>query len=159
MIAAADMARRSYAFEPAYRNLRLNQRIRTDVDARLVDAATWNRGAVPVIESNLVGKHCTCGFDFAAKHDLWPSSWPSPVRVGFSISCVVLDPVGAIAGETARRARTIRAVDTRWVSDRRPGRHRRPRMGAARDIGSGVTISDQGNPLRQILHGRGSSLR
>jgi phage terminase large subunit-like protein len=70
LVAAADMGRQSDAFEPAYRNYRLNQRIRTDADARLVDAATWNRGAVPVVEEKLIGKSCVCGFDNAAKHDL-----------------------------------------------------------------------------------------
>jgi phage terminase large subunit-like protein len=70
LIAASEMAKRSYAFEPAYRNLRLNQRVRTDADARLVDAATWNRGTIPVNEQVLTGKDCTAGLDLAAKHDL-----------------------------------------------------------------------------------------
>ena len=48
----------------------LNQRVRTDEDARIVDAATWNRGAVPVDEAGLVGKPCICGYDSAVKHDL-----------------------------------------------------------------------------------------
>ena len=46
--------------------MRLNQRIRTDADARLVDAATWNSGAVPVVEPNLIGKMCIAGFDMPA---------------------------------------------------------------------------------------------
>ena len=102
LIAAADMARRSYAFEPAYRNLRLNQRIRTDVDARLVDAATWNRGAVPVIESNLIGKPCTCGFDSAAKHDLvaFLMAFTSPSGI-FDILCHFWTPLGQLPGRRA----------------------------------------------------------
>ena len=137
LVAAADMARRSYAFEPAYRNLRLNQRIRTDVDARLVDAATWNRGAVPVIERNLVGKNCTCGLDLAAKHDLtaFILAFPSPDG-SFDILCQVLDPARATRGSSSRRARIVRAMDPRWFFDLRPWRDHRPRMGAARDYRS-----------------------
>ena len=93
------MAMRTYAFEPAYRNYRLNQRIRTDVDARLVDAATWNRGAVPVIETNLVGKPCTCGLDSAAKHDLvaFLMAFPSPDG-SFDVLCRFWTPLGQMAG-------------------------------------------------------------
>ena len=99
LVAAADMARRSYVFQPAFQNYHLNQRIRTDVDARLVDAATWNRGAVPVIESNLVGKACTCGMDLAAKHDLtaFLMAFPSPDG-SFDILCRFWTPEGQLAG-------------------------------------------------------------
>ena len=86
LIAAADMAARSYAFEPAYRNYRLNQRIRTDVDARLVDAATWNRGAIPVLEQSLIGKACTAASISSAKHDLIAFLLAFPIPTGRSIS-------------------------------------------------------------------------
>ena len=113
LVAAADMARRSYAFEPAYRNLRLNQRIRTDVDARLVDSATWNRGAVPVIERNLVGKNCTCGLDLAAKHDLTALilAFPSP-NGSFDVLCRFWTPQGQLAG----RRPGERELFEQWIS-------------------------------------------
>jgi phage terminase large subunit-like protein len=99
LIVGAEMAKQSYAQEPSYRRYRLNQRVRTDGDARLIDAATWNRGAVPVIEANLVGKPCTCGFDSAAKHDLVAFLMAFPGPNGFSdILCRFWTPLGQLPG-------------------------------------------------------------
>ena len=69
LVAKAEMAANT-CVEPAFRRFHLNQRVRTDEDARIVDAATWNRGAVPVDEAALVGKPCIGGYDSAVKHDL-----------------------------------------------------------------------------------------
>jgi phage terminase large subunit-like protein len=107
------MARRSYAFEPAYRNLRLNQRIRTDVDARLVDAGTWNRGAIPVVEQNLIGKACTAGLDLSAKHDLTAFLLAFPASDGtFDIVCRFWTPQGKLA----ERRPGERELFEQWIS-------------------------------------------
>ena len=115
LIEDADMARRSFAFEPNYRNKRLNQRIRTDVDARLVDAATWTRGAVPVVEQNLVGKVCTGGLDMSAKHDLSALILAFPADDGsFDILCRFWTPQGQLAG----RRPGERELFEQWIASR-----------------------------------------
>ena len=48
-----EEAKRSTAFEPAYRRFRLNQRVQSDENARLLDAATWKLGARPIDEAML----------------------------------------------------------------------------------------------------------
>ena len=56
------------AFEPSFRNLRLNQRVDTSSGVGLVDAATWRLGAGALGE--LSGRPCFGGLDLSGKHDL-----------------------------------------------------------------------------------------
>lgn len=65
-----EEAKRSAAFEPAYRRFRLNQRVQSDENARLLDAETWKLGARPIDEAMLRGKPCVAALDDAEKHDL-----------------------------------------------------------------------------------------
>lgn len=67
---AAKRARRIPAFEPAFRNLRLNQRIDAREDQRLVTRAVWEASAVPVNRDALLGRTCYAGLDLSGKHDL-----------------------------------------------------------------------------------------
>jgi phage terminase large subunit-like protein len=50
ILSEAEQARRIPAFEPRYRNLRLNQRVQTDVDNRIVTLPVWKLGAQPWTE-------------------------------------------------------------------------------------------------------------
>lgn len=68
--AAADRAKRRTLFLPAFRNLRLNQRIDAAEEERLVTASDWKRGAVPIDLAELEGRACFGGLDLSVKHDL-----------------------------------------------------------------------------------------
>lgn len=70
VMASAEMARRTPAFEPAHRNLRLNQRVDANEERRIVTREVWERGAKPVDEDGLAGHDCEAGLDLSAKHDL-----------------------------------------------------------------------------------------
>ena len=117
LVADADMARRSYAFEPSFRNKRLNQRILTDADARLVDAATWNLGAIPVNEASLIGKTCICGFDNAFKHDLVALVMAFPAADGsYDVLCRFWTPLGQLDGRRPAERELFRQwLDANWL--------------------------------------------
>ncbi len=80
----ANRARRLASFEPAYRNLRLNQRVDANQESRIVPASVWRLGAMPIDEERLVGRPCYGALDLSAKHDLtsltlaFPDDEPEP---------------------------------------------------------------------------------
>lgn len=82
---AAFRARRMPAFEPGFRNLRLNQRVDAQEESRIVTAGTWRRGNVPVNRAALAGRTCFAGLDLSGKQDLtalvlvFPSDDPEPI--------------------------------------------------------------------------------
>ncbi|GEP09273.1 hypothetical protein MMMDOFMJ_1980 [Methylobacterium gnaphalii] len=67
---AAFRARRMPAFEPSFRNLRLNQRVDANEEARVVTLGTWRRGNVDVDRAALAGRRCFGALDLSGKHDL-----------------------------------------------------------------------------------------
>nr|WP_275791094.1 terminase TerL endonuclease subunit [Rhizobium gei] len=67
---ARDRARRMPAFEASYRRLRLNQRIDTRSDARLVTASVWKDCAALIDRAALKGRVAFAGLDLAGKNDL-----------------------------------------------------------------------------------------
>lgn len=81
---AAARARRVPAFEPSFRNLRLNQRVDAREDNRIVTAAVWRTGAVPIDRAALRGRTCYGALDLSGKHDLtalvlaFPDDAPEP---------------------------------------------------------------------------------
>lgn len=81
---AAARARRIPAFEPSFRNLRLNQRVDAREDNRIVTAAIWRTGAVPIDRAALHGRTCYGALDLSGKHDLtalvlvFPDDAPEP---------------------------------------------------------------------------------
>ncbi len=68
MRAAAERARRLPTFEPAFRNLYLNQRI--DSETRFISAAEWNACGAPIDIAALAGRRCFGGLDLSAARDL-----------------------------------------------------------------------------------------
>ena len=70
LVKEAERARRIPAFEPAYRNLRLNQRFDASQDSRIVTAPIWRMGNVAVDAERLRGRSCFGGLDLSGKHDL-----------------------------------------------------------------------------------------
>lgn len=70
LLKEAERARRIPAFEPAYRNLRLNQRVDANAENRIVTQAVWKLGAKPIDMERLRGRRCWGGLDLSGKHDL-----------------------------------------------------------------------------------------
>lgn len=65
-----DRARRIPAFEPAFRNLRLNQRVDARSEDRIVTAAVWKLGDKPVDRRALRNRRAFAALDLSGKHDL-----------------------------------------------------------------------------------------
>lgn len=70
LLKEAERARRLPAFEPAFRNLRLNQRVDAREEERIVSAAVWKACAETVDADALRGRVCYGGLDLSGKHDL-----------------------------------------------------------------------------------------
>ena len=70
VLAEAAQAKRAPAFEPKFRNLRLNQRVDTRAEKRLLTPAQWALGNAAVDEVALGGKECIGGLDLSRKIDL-----------------------------------------------------------------------------------------
>lgn len=70
VLKGVELAKRIPAFEPAHRNLRCNQRVDANADARVVTKDVWDACAVPVNLAKLKGKLCYGGLDLSGKHDL-----------------------------------------------------------------------------------------
>jgi phage terminase large subunit-like protein len=110
MRTAAERARRIPAFESSFRNLRLNQRIDSREEDRLVSHAVWKTGEVPIDRERLRGRQCYAGLDLSGKHDLtalvlaFPDDDPEP---GFDLLPFFLDPGRADAGAQAGRAGAV----------------------------------------------------
>jgi phage terminase large subunit-like protein len=81
---AAKRAQEIPAFESSFRNLRLNQRIDSREEDRLVSHAVWKTGEVPIDRERLRGRQCYAGLDLSGKHDLtalvlaFPDDDPEP---------------------------------------------------------------------------------
>lgn len=79
-----ERARRMPSFEPAFRNLRLNQRVDTATEGRLCTGPVWKLGATPVDLDRLAGRRCYGGLDLSGKLDLtalvlvFPDDEPEP---------------------------------------------------------------------------------
>lgn len=80
-----ERARRVPALEPAFRNLRLNQRVDAQAEKRIVPAAVWAANAKPVDRAALRGRRCIGGLDLSGAVDLtalvlvFPSADADPV--------------------------------------------------------------------------------
>lgn len=71
MAESAERARRMPIFEPSFRNLRLNQRVETDVEARIVPLGVWqSMNAEPRPLDEQRGRRCFGALDLSGKHDL-----------------------------------------------------------------------------------------
>jgi phage terminase large subunit-like protein len=65
---AAERAKRSPSFEPAFRLLHLNQRV--DANGRFLTAADWEANGEPFDVSELEGQPCYGGLDLSSTRDL-----------------------------------------------------------------------------------------
>ena len=80
ILAEAAQAKCAPAFEPKFRNLRLNQRVDTRSEKRLLTPAQWALGNAPVDETALAGKECIGGLDLSRKIDLTALGWRSRTK-------------------------------------------------------------------------------
>jgi phage terminase large subunit-like protein len=109
-----ERARRMPTFEPAYRNLRLNQRVDAATEGRLCTNAIWKLGAVDVDVERLRGRRCYGGLDLSGKHDLtalvlvFPDDQPEP---SYDIVPFFWTPEGAMAA----RANAEREKFREWI--------------------------------------------
>jgi phage terminase large subunit-like protein len=100
---AAQRARRIPAFEPSFRNLRLNQRVDASEEARLVTAPVWKVGNVPIDREALRGRVCFAALDLSGKHDLtalvlvFPDDKAEPV---YDILPIFWTPAGQLSTRT-----------------------------------------------------------
>lgn len=111
---SAARARRIPAFEPSFRNLRLNQRVDARADARVVTRSVWGACALPL--GDLEGRDCYGALDLSGKHDLcsltlvFPDDEP---EVGFDVLPFFWTPEGQLenrkAAEREKFAEWIRA--------------------------------------------------
>lgn len=103
MRTAAERARRLPAFEPAFRNLRLNQRVDARQEDRIVTAAVWKEGVVAVDRAMLKGRTCYGALDLSGKHDLtsltlvFPDDEPQP---GYDVLPFFWTPAGQLENRT-----------------------------------------------------------
>ncbi|MBB3934281.1 terminase large subunit [Aureimonas phyllosphaerae] len=108
---AAARARRIPAFEPSFRNLRLNQRVDARDNDRIVTGAVWKLGNQPVDRTSLAGRKCFGALDLSAKHDLtsltlaFPSDEEEPL---FDILQFCWTPAGTIADRQASEQERFR---------------------------------------------------
>lgn len=111
----AEQARRLPAFEPRYRLLRLNQRVRANPENRLVTLPVWQQGLVPVEREKLRGRRAYAALDLSGKHDLTalvlvvPDDEPDP---GYDVLCHFWTPKGQLMARPAsERARFMEWID------------------------------------------------
>lgn len=96
-----ERARRLPAWLPKYLNERLNRRVDAREEERIVTAAVWKLGAMPVDRERLRGRPCYAALDLSGKHDLtsltlvFPDDDPEPT---FDILPFFWTPEGQIEG-------------------------------------------------------------
>ena len=109
---AADRARRIPAFEPSFRNLRLNQRCDASEEQRIVPAPVWQACGQAVDRAKLKGKACFGGLDLSAKDDLTALVLVFPdANGGYDILPFFWTPLGALEG----RRPSERALFRQWI--------------------------------------------
>lgn len=110
-----ERAKRIPAFESAFRNLRLNQRIDPTADHRLVTAETWRQGEAPFDVAALEGRLCYGGLDLSSKHDLTALVLCFPEAVGdqtvFKLVPFFWTPEGQLDG----RKDSEKALFREWI--------------------------------------------
>lgn len=109
-------AQRMPGFEPAFRNLRCNQRVDAGSEKRLISAPQWKLLQGPVNLRRLEGRRCFGGLDLSGKHDLsalllaFPADGLEPV---FEVLPVFWTPLGQLENRRDRERRLFE----KWIKD------------------------------------------
>ncbi|RJP54304.1 MAG: terminase large subunit, partial [Anaerolineaceae bacterium] len=112
LMKSRNRAMKLKAFEGAYRNLRLNQRVDANDQHRIVTAAVWKLGAVPVKVAD--GAVCYGGLDLSGKHDLSSLVLSFPDNAGgFDLLPFFWTPEGQLAGRQPREQQLFR----QWIDE------------------------------------------
>jgi phage terminase large subunit-like protein len=115
---AAERAKRSPSFEPAFRLLHLNQRIAAD--GRFIDQADWDANGEPFDPVELEGQACYGGLDLSSTRDLTAFSlWFPEAGKLLSWHWAPADTIDARAERD--RVPYPRWADEGWI-ERTPGR-------------------------------------
>ena len=118
VLADAAQAKRSPVHEPKFRNLRLNQRVDTRSEKRLLTPAQWALGNAAVDEAALAGKECIGGLDLSRKIDLTALVLAFEDEDGVkSIVGRYWTPLEALDA-AARRSRSFPTVAQGWAPHR-----------------------------------------
>lgn len=114
LLRSKERARRMPGFEPAFRNLRGNQRVDTATENRIVTLPVWKLGDVRVDLEELEGRRCYGGLDLSVKHDLtalvlvFPDDEPDP---SYDIVPFFWTPKGQLEG----RRPAEKELFERWI--------------------------------------------
>ena len=127
LLQEAARARRNPADRPAFRNLRLNQRVDANEDARLFTTEVWRscagEGAEVAdpaeLKAALKGRRCFGALDLSGKHDLtsltlvFPDDQPEPV---YDILSFFWTPADQLEGRKPLERRKLEEwIDQGWV--------------------------------------------
>lgn len=108
---SAQRAQRIPAFEAAYRNLRLNQRIDANDEHRIVTPAVWKLGGQDVKVAD--GSACYGGLDLSGKHDLSALVLAFPNEDGsFELVPFFWTPVGQLEARSSNE----RGLFREWIN-------------------------------------------
>jgi phage terminase large subunit-like protein len=111
-----ERARRMPAFEPAFRNLRLNQRIDASEENRLFPRREWEKCEGPIDRDDLLGRTCYGALDLSAKHDLTSLTLVFPddeAETGYDILPFFWTPEGALEKRRPRE----RDLFKQWIKE------------------------------------------
>jgi len=115
IVTEAERARRSPAFEARYRNLRLNQRIDGNAEARIVTRPIWEACKASLDVADLKGRRCFGGLDLSGKDDLsalvlaFPDDEPEP---GYDLLSYFWTPEGQMEARREKERDLFRV----WIS-------------------------------------------
>ena len=111
LVSEMERARRSSAFEAAFRNLRLNQRVDASGEARIVAPHDWKACAKPVDIERLYGQPCFGALDLSGKHDLTTLQLVFPDEsqpAGFDVLSYFWTPEGQLANRAPAEQQRFR---------------------------------------------------
>lgn len=114
LLSEQERAKRAPAFEPRFRNLRLNQRVDASEEARILSPADWKRGSGEVHAKKLKGRECFGGLDLSGKHDLCALELIFPdgkKDVGYDVLSFFWTP----EGQLERRSQAERDRFKEWI--------------------------------------------
>ena len=114
----AERARRIPAFETAFRNLRLNQRIDASEERRLITRREWELCEGPIDRDELLGRTCYAGLDLSGKQDLTSLTLVFPddeAETGYDILPFFWNATGGDAGASGARAGFPPAGGIGWL--------------------------------------------
>lgn len=116
LLAEQQRAKRLPSFAPAFINLRLNRRVDSRAEDRIINIGVWKECMGTVDRASLRGRRCFGGLDLSGRNDLsalvlvFPSTGSDP---SFDILPFAWTPAGAMEDRTAVERERLR----QWIRD------------------------------------------